>query len=385
MKKFLAIAMASLLMISTAACTSNKTDGSQSSTAPESSSIEQSDSDTSNAGSITSASDLKVVCLLNGNLGDKSFFDSANEGIKKLKTELGIQAETIELGFDNTKWQPAVLEASEQDWDIIIVGTWQMQEILEEIAPQFPDKKYILFDSEVNYANGDLDNVYSITYKQNHGSYLAGMVAAGLAKEAGSDIIGAVNGVDIPVINDFLVGYIQGAKDMNPDVKVRINYIGNFDDTAKAKEMALSQYNQDAYVVFNCAAQAGLGVIDAAKEKGLYTIGVDADQSATFTGIDEAKEKAIATSVLKNIDTSIIRAVKLHMENALPYGTSESLGLLEGAVGIAKNSVYNEIVSEEVRNKVEQAEASIIAGEIEVVSAFAMTTDEIVAYRDAVK
>lgn len=376
MKKIFALALACMMVFGLVACGT-----SGSSTAP----VTSGAASGSAASGTADAEGLKVVCLLNGNLGDKSFFDSANEGMKKLKSELGINAEVIEMGFDNTKWQPALLEASEQDWDIIVVGTWQMQEILEEIAPQFPDKKYILFDSAVDYSAGDFENIYSITYQQNHGSYLAGIVAAGLAKANGSDIIGAVNGVDIPVINDFLVGYIQGAKDYNPDVKVRINYIGNFDDTAKAKEMALSQYNQDAYVVFNCAAQAGLGVIDAAKEKSLYTIGVDADQSATFVGVDDDKANAIATSVLKNIDVSLIRAVEMHMEGTLPYGSVESLGIAEGAVGIAKNDVYEKLVPEDVRAKVDEAEKEILDGKIEVPSAFDMTTEEIETFRNEVK
>lgn len=332
----------------------------------------------------TDTSDYKAVCLLNGNLGDKSFFDSANNGMKMIEDELGIETKVIEMGFDNTKWGPALLEVSEQDWDIIIVGTWQMQELLEETAVDFPDKHYILFDSEVDYSTGDFDNVHSITYMQNHGSYLAGIVAGAMAAE-GSNIAGAVGGMDIPVINDFLVGYIAGAKDANSDVKILTNYIGDFDDTAKAKEMALSQYNQGAEIVFGAAAQAGLGVIDAAKEKGLPTIGVDADQSATFKGVDDEKEAAIITSVLKNIDVSLLRAVKAHIDGRLALGESETVGLAEGAVGIAKNEIYKSKVPTEVQKKVEDAEADIASGDIVVPSAFDMTSDEIKDLRESVQ
>lgn len=331
-----------------------------------------------------SGEDYKAVCLLNGNLGDKSFFDSANNGMKLLEEELGIEAKVIEMGFDNTKWKPALLEVSEQDWDIIIVGTWQMQEVLEEIAVEFPDKKYILFDSEVDNSDGEFDNIHSIMYKQNHGAYLAGIVAGELAAE-GSNKAGIVGGMDIPVINDFMVGYMAGAKDVNPDVKILTNYIGDFDDTAKAKEMTLSQYNQGAEIVFGVAAQAGLGVIDAAKEKSSLTIGVDADQSATFTGVDDAKENAIVTSVLKNIDVSILRAVEAHMKGELEFGITDTVGIPEGAVGIVKNQVYKSTLDLEIQDMVDEAEEKIASGEIEVPSAFDMTSDEIKELRDSMQ
>lgn len=334
------------------------------------------------------AAGLKVICLLNGNLGDKSFFDSANKGMERLKSELGVDTKVVEMGFDNTKWEPALLEASEQDWDVIVVGTYQMQELLQKVAPQYPDKKYIIFDSEVDYSKGDCGNVYSITFKQNDGAYLAGIVAAGLTSSGAENandkkIISAVCGMDIPVINDFAVGYIQGATETDPDVKVALSYVGDFNDTAKAKEMAMSQFNMGSDVGFNTAAQAGLGVIDAAKEKKVYAIGVDADQSATFAETDPDKANLIVTSVLKNIDEALIRAIKMHMDGTLRYGEAEALGIAEDAVGIAKNDVYMKTVPEDIRKKVEDAETKIKSGDIQVKTAFDMTTDELTAFKDA--
>ena len=330
------------------------------------------------------AADYSVVCILNGNLGDKSFFDSANAGMQLIADELGVETKVVEVGFDNTKWEPALLEASEQDWDLIVVGTWQMQEILETIAPQFPDKKYVIFDSEVA-----ADNVYSITYKQNDGSYLAGVAAAGFTTSGfegtnEDNLIGAVCGVDVPVINDFVVGYIQGATDAYPDVKVTTAYVGDFNDTAKAKELAMTQYTAGADIVFNVSAQAGLGIFDAAKDKGGFAIGVDADQSATFTETDPDKEALIITSMLKNIDVSLLRAVQLDLEGNLPLGQTEALGIAEGAVGLAKNDVYLNTVPQDIQDKVDQAEADIKDGKVTVMSAFDMSTDDLVEFKNAV-
>ena len=215
---------------------------------------------------------LKVVLYINGTLGDKSFFDSANRGIQRAIKELGIEGKVIEGGYDPARWEPDLEQLSEGDWDIIIVGTWQMTENLEKIAPKHPDKRYFIFDTTVDYSKGNLDNVYSILYKQNEGSFLVGALAAMITTSdmplANPDkTIGFLGGMDIPVINDFKVGYIQGAHYIDPDIKVLVSYAGSFSDPAKGKELVLAQYDQGADISFNVAGETGLGLLDAAKEK----------------------------------------------------------------------------------------------------------------------
>jgi len=331
----------------------------------------------------------KVACLLNGNLGDKSFFDSANEGMKLIKDQLGVETKVIEMGFDNTKWEPNLLDVSAQNYDIIIVGTYQMQEIIEKVAPQFPDKKYIIFDSSVQYNKYDLKNVYSVTFKQNEASYLAGALGAMIASDSslsnGKKIISAVAAMDIPVINDFVVGYIQGAKETVNGTKVAVSYIGDFNDTAKAKELALSQFKLGSSIGFNVAAQAGLGLIDAAKASNVYAIGVDADQAMSLMASNPDIAKQIVTSVLKNIDQVILRSVKLHIEGTLPYGKTETLGMQEKAVGLADNEVYRKIATKDMIDKVAALQKKIENGDIKVQSAFDMSTEQINALKQSVQ
>lgn len=332
----------------------------------------------------------KVVCLLNGNLGDKSFFDSANAGMKLIKDELGCETNVIEMGFDNTVWETTLYEVSDQDWDIIIVGTFQMQEVLEKVALEYPDKKYIIFDSTVSYDNADYSNVYSISFKQNEASYLAGALAAMIAADDslplsnGQKMISVVAALDIPVLNDFIMGYIQGAVDTVPDTKVSISYIGNFDDTAKAKDLAKAQFGLGSCVAFNVAAQAGLGMIEAAGEEQKYAIGVDADQAMALADSQPEQSKVIATSVLKNIDQVLLLSVKRHIAGELPYGQEESLGMEENAVGLAINEVYDGIATDEMKAKIEELQGKIQSGEIKVNSAFTMTDDEIKEAKDSV-
>ncbi|GAB6116693.1 MAG: basic rane protein [Thermoanaerobacterium sp.] len=335
---------------------------------------------------------LKIVLLINGTLGDKSFFDSANHGMELIKQEYGdkVITKVIEMSYDNSKWEPTLQDVSEQDWDIIIVGTWQMAEYLEKIAPQYSEKKYIIFDTSVDYAKGDLSNVYSILYKQNEGSFLAGALAAKIANSnmplvTGKKLIGFLGGMDIPVINDFLVGYIQGAKYVDKDIKVAISYIGDFSDSAKGKELALAQYQQGVAIGFNVAGQAGLGQLDAAKEMNRYVIGVDSDQAMLFAESDPAKANLIVTSMLKRVDNSLVRAIKLYKEGTLKFGQAEALGLKEDAVGLADNEYYRKLVPEEIRQYIEELKLKIINGEIKVDSALGMDTNKLNEIRNSVK
>lgn len=326
---------------------------------------------------------LKVALLLNGTLGDKSFFDSSDRGLKLAKEKFGDKFEykTVEMTTDETKWLPTLYDyADAKTWDIIIVGTWQMVEPLAEVAPKYPDQKFIIFDEAMDYDAGDFKNVYSILYKQNEVSFLAGAVAAELSE---TNIIGFLGGAENPVINDFLVGYIQGAKHVEPAIRVVVSFVGNFYDTPKGKDLALAQYQQkNVDVGYNVAGLAGLGQIDAAQEVGKLAIGVDSDQALIF-GAPTAN--FIPTSALKNVDLSILRAVELEYEGKTPYGEVENLGIAENGVGIADNEYYQKLVPEDVRKEVADLSAQILSGEIVVDTAFGKTNEEIQQIKDAVK
>lgn len=316
---------------------------------------------------------LKVICLLNGTLGDKSFFDSAAAGIALINENIdNVEATYVEMGYDSSVWATTLADVSEGDYDVIIVGTYQLQDALQEIAPQYPDNRYIIFDSNVDYSAGDCGNVYSISFKQNEASYLAGALAAMLAEQEGKNIISTVGAMEIPVINDFIVGYIQGATDYNPDIKVITSYVGNFNDTAIAKELAEIQINSGSCVCFNVASQAGLGMIEAAANAGVYAIGVDADQAEALAADGRADfAEHIVSSVMKNIDQVLLLSMQRHVEGTLPYGTEEPLGMTEKAVGLAdSNDYYMSMTTEEMRAHIAELAEKINSGEITVASSF---------------
>ena len=330
---------------------------------------------TVSAVSVFAAPKLKVVLYLNGTLGDKSFFDSANRGVLQAGKELGVTTKVIEGGYDSSRWEPDLAQLSEGGWDVIIPGTWQLQEALEKLAPKYPKTKYITFDTSVTYSKGGLDNVYSILYKQNEGSFLVGALAAILTTsnlpQANKDkVIGFLGGMDIPVINDFKVGYEQGAKYIDPNMKVLVSYVGSFSDAAKGKELMMAQYDQGADIAFNVAGQAGLGLLDAAKEKNRYAIGVDSDQYLLYKDSDPAKASLIVTSMLKNVDKSLYRAIKGTLDGTIKYGAAEALGIKEGGIGIADNENFVKVVPANVRAKIKTLEQQILAGKIKVGTAF---------------
>lgn len=325
---------------------------------------------------------LKVTLLVTGSFGDKAFNDSAQAGMKKIQEELSDKAEVtmVEMGNDKTKFEGAMQDASESDADLIITGLWDMKEITEKIAQEYPEKKYILFDTAVDYTLGDLSNVYSMSYKQNEGAFLAGVLAAGVTKSSmpyanADNVIGFVGAKDTAaVINDSAVGYIQGAKFMDPEVKVLVSYVGSYVgsyvDSATAKDLALTQYANNADTVFVAAGPASVGVIEAAAESKKYVIGVDSDQAEAYAGKPE--QEYIISSAIKNVGESLYLAVEKAAEGKLPFGEAEVLGLKDGVVGIAENDIYKKEVPEDVQKKVEDAKQDILNGKVTVDTAYGM-------------
>lgn len=327
----------------------------------------------------------KVILLLPGTLGDKSFFDAANAGMELVKKELGAETKVVEMGTDSTKWEPAFEDASEGDWDIIISGN-ETTELMNKIAQKYPDKKYINYDTS---ETENPKNVYSVSYSTNQLSYLAGALGAMVTKSNmelanQENVIGFLGGMDIPGINDFLVGYIEGAQSVNPDVKVLISYAGDFGDPAKGKELGLVQYKSGVDISFNVAGGTGLGLIDAAAETNKYVIGVDSDQALLFKDSDPKKAEHIISSALKKIDQVILNTVKQTAEGKLEYGVHKVMGIVEGGVDLAKNE-YFQTLPQDIKDKLTEIEEKFKKGEIQVKSGFNMSTEEIDQLRNSVK
>lgn len=328
----------------------------------------------SNASGEAGGKVVKVCNLVNGNLGDKSFFDSAARGLKELEEAGRIELKTIEMGAtdaDKPKWEQTLNEVSDSgEYDVIVLGTYQMPDFLKPAAKAHPDQKYVIYDAE----HVGLPNVATLNFKQNDLGYVIGTIAGSMTKlkdiERINDknVIGFVGGEDGPVINDFLYGYILGAQSVNPDIKVDTRYINNFYDTAVAKELALSMINdKGADMIWGVAGLAGNGGVEACQESNkAWFIGVDSDQELTLP----AELAAVTlTSGLKSIDKALIWFFdELDKGNEL-FGTETILGAAEGGIGVIEDKNYQKFVPEDVQKAVKKAIEDITSGAVVVPSA----------------
>ena len=301
---------------------------------------------------------LKVAVVLVGATGDRSFYDSANEGLQALVAAGGVQGTLIECQNDASMFTSSLVSAAESN-DVVVAVGWEFWDTLVEVVPQLSDTKFIFVD---NGLDGVGDNLLSITYAQNEGSFLVGYIAGKLTT---TNKIGAVGGEDSETINDFIVGYEAGAKYANPDVQVQTRYANNYEDPAKGKELALALYDGGCDIIFQVASRTGEGVFEAAAERGLYAIGVDGDQKYINPDV-------IVCSMVKQVGLSIEQTVTALLEDGTWNGgriwvADMSTGLVDAVYG---DDTMTQQVSDELKAEVEQIKADIIAGKIHVPTAF---------------
>ena len=295
---------------------------------------------------------LTVALVVAGTFGDRSFYDSSKAGCDKLAAE-GVQVKTIECKNENHTQQ--IYNAADAADVVVLVG-WEFYDV-ETVAPEYADKRFIWID---NATSAPVANVLNITYAQNEGSFLAGYIAANVSK---SGIVGAMGGMDDATINDFIVGYKQGALYAKPDIKVEVIYSNDYDDPAIGKECALTLNEKGADVVFQIASKCGDGVFEAAKEKGFYAIGVDSDQKY----IDP---EVIICSMCKEVGASIYDAVKQYMDKGDEcglWGTTWVADMATGYVGIGYGEEGStQQVADEIKLDVDGLAKKIVSGEITV-------------------
>lgn len=306
---------------------------------------------------------LKVAIVYTGLLGDKSYNDSANIGAKKATDDFGVEVTSLE-GLTAQEWEANLISACEDDYDLIIGASSNIADFIQEHGPNYPDKMFAVIDTTV-----DLPNVQSISFAQNEGSFLAGAAAALFTQhteiEGVNDkaIIGWVGGMDIPVLHDFYTGYEQGAKYINPDIKILQSFAGSWTDPLKGKELTLAQFDQGADIVMNVASGTGPGILEAAKEAGKYAIGVDLDQ-------DNDQPGSVLTSMVKRVDSAVYLTIQSAVEGNFQGGSTKYLSLAENGVSLTDFSVMKEHLGDkfpqEIVGRVDELAKKIIDGEIKV-------------------
>ncbi len=273
----------------------------------------------------------RVVYLINGALGDNAFYDSGKAGIDNLQSQYGVETRTIECNFDAGKYEPS-LQAAVDYADVIFVISYGFEDQLKEFADKYPDKIFVNIDTVVENSK---KTITSVDFIEEESAYLAGVVAGlatldtSIANINPDKIIGVVGGDVDPVVNAFVFAYENGAKSIDPEIKVEKKSLGGaWDDSAKGKQAALQLYDQKADVVFQVAAAAGIGVLQAARERQLYAIGVDTNQNDLEPGY-------VIASDIKNVGKAIEDVYKTINEGTYKPGQVLNYGIAQGGVDIA--------------------------------------------------
>lgn len=305
------------------------------------------------AGRVYAADVQPAVVYDLGGKFDKSFNEAAYNGAERFKTETGIEYRDFEIQNDSQREQALRNFARRGNDPIVAIGFSQAQAV-EKVAKEFPDIHFAIVDMVV-----DLPNVRSIVFKEEEGSYLVGMLAA-MASKSGK--IGFVGGMDIPLIRKFACGYVQGAKAVNPDIEIFQNMTGTtgaaWNDPVRGGELAKSQFDQGADVVYHAAGGTGIGVLQAAADAGKLGIGVDSNQNHLHPG-------SVLTSMLKRVDNAVFAAFDDLRNDQWTNGV-QVLGLAEEGVGWSLDDSNKALITDDMKSRVDAATQDIVSGKIKV-------------------
>ncbi|MDR1950274.1 MAG: BMP family ABC transporter substrate-binding protein [Spirochaetaceae bacterium] len=285
-------------------------------------------------------------------LGDKSVNDQAHDGLLRAESELGVEVRLMEPR-DSSQFLDMNQRLADSGYEVIVNNAFSMADAVAQVADSYPNVQFVILDTVV-----DKPNVLSATYETHKGSFLAGVVAAMNSK---SGIIGFVGGMKIPTIERFEVGYIEGAKYINPRITVISKYVGNdanaWSDAARGKALTEDLASNGADVVYHAAGGTGLGVIDGCASRGIWAIGVNIDQ-------EHIAPNTVLTSMLTRGDNAVYQAIEARVRGK-KLGTRLVMDLNNDGVGV----VLSRHLSAEVKAKVEEVKQKIIAGEIAVTDA----------------
>ena len=318
--------------------------------------------DKDTGGDAAGGKDLVIRCVVSTSLGDQSFNDSANAGIKKLQKD-GYDAKVVECNNDSNLWEQNLRSAAEEA--DMVIGVGSELDMIDKVADDYPDVKFVWCDNVAE----NLDkhpNLTCVSYKQNEGSYLVGWIAGKMTK---TNVVGFIGGQNIPVINDFRVGFEQGAKDAGEDKGENVNVVKSFtnswSDTNAGAESGQTLASQGADIIFCAAGGSGNGAIMKAKELGIKCIGVDQDQRISLKKYADD----ILCSMVKEVGNSIVNIVNNYVKDnkSWPGGEVFYAGLDGNYIGVAYGAEDQKVlVPEEIIKELEPLVKQIKSGELKV-------------------
>lgn len=293
------------------------------------------------------------LVLDRGGKDDKSFNTSAYEGAMRAGKTPGVFIKHVEATDDNA-FEPLMRAFAQRGFDLVVGIGFAQKEAIEKVARQFPQTRFAIVDAEL-----EMPNVRSLLFEEHQGAYLVGAIAAMTTK---TGRIGFVGGMDIPLIRRFATGYEAGARKINPTIDITVNFVGitsaAWNNPPKGKELALSQYEAGADIIFAAAGASGLGVFDAAEEKRKLVIGVDANQNWVKPGF-------VLTSMLKRVDEAVYSTIEAAKDGKFTGGVKR-FGLADKGIDYSVDQYNEKVLPESVRKRADEIKADIIVGKIVV-------------------
>jgi basic membrane protein A len=291
-----------------------------------------------------------------GGLDDKSFNMLANQGLERARDELGVEIRVLQSSSD-ADYVPNLSSLAEEGYNLIISVGFLMGEVTEQVAKEFPDVNFAIIDFAYEAAP---ENLQGIVFKEQETGYLVGYLAglvtqSDLERTNEQNVVSSVGGQKIPPVDRFIAGYMAGAKAANEGVETLNAYSQHFVDQSLCKEVALDQISNGSDIVFQVAGGCGLGALDAASERDVWGIGVDADQSHLGDHI--------LTSAMKRVDNAVFDTIEMVQNDEFAGGGVSVFGLAEDGVDLGELS---DQVPQEMVDQVEEQRQMIIDGEIEI-------------------
>lgn len=293
-----------------------------------------------------------------GGRGDKSFNDSAYQGLERARNELGVTFTTLETSEGSDR-EAQLRQLATGDSKVVFGVGFLFTDDVRALARELPNQKFACVDYTVNAGDTLPANLVALKFREEEGSFLVGALA-GLMSKTGK--VGFVGGMEIPLIRKFQAGFTAGVKAVNPRAQVLVKYAGNtgaaFKDPTKGKELALSEYQAGADIIFHAAGSTGLGVFEAARELKKLAIGVDSDQYAEAPGV-------VLTSMVKRVDTAVFDTIR-DLQAGQWRGGVREFGLADSGVTWVYDARNKAQIPDAVKARVDALQAEIIAGRIKV-------------------
>ena len=362
MKKIISVLLAFVLVISMTGCGKSSDSG----------------SDTGK----TDGKGLSIFMYVVQSLGNLSCEDLIYESVTEFCNETGSTLNYFEQKSDDSLADTTLNEVcASGKYDIIITGYWNMPEHVIKAAQNYPNQKWIVFDADIDFTQPNTSNIMAFSIQQNTLAFMAGSLAALLTESDGEyanadKVIGFVGGGENTAIQDFLVGYIEGAHYVDPAINVLYSYVGNWEDTAKAKELAAEQYNQGADVTFGVCAPASFGCCEAAYEAKRYNIGVDSDHSGILEKSNNPAANFVVTSAIKQFGWMMKDVLNTVVDGTAVWGQNKSFGVESGYMTLIETQQFKDLFETPLPDqyaKYQEIVSDLSSGKITVDTAYGAT------------